>query len=117
MDHKNLSTILYKALLNIIDGKGATVKPIIITLLLISRISRLVMVMRILLALIYVQNSITMPHLALMQLMRVIKWPRLDSGGSCVNKNVRGNKRFYSISNTKYHYYYTIGDTDRSPEI
>ena len=38
-----------------------------------------------------------MPHLAVMQLMRVIKWPRSDSDGSCVNKNVRGNKGFYSI--------------------
>ena len=52
---------------------------------------------RILLALINVQNSITMPHLAVIQLMRGIKWPRSDSGGSCVNKKVRGNKGFYSI--------------------
>ena len=52
--------------------------------------------MRTLLALIYVQNSITMPHLAVIQLMRVIKWPRSDSDGSCVNKNVRGNKGIYS---------------------
>ena len=28
--------------------------------------------------------------------MRVIKWPRLDSDGSCVNKNVRGNNGSYS---------------------
>ena len=54
--------------------------------------------MRILLALIYVQNSITMPHLAVIQLMRVIKWPRSDLDGSCMNKNVCGNKAFYSIS-------------------
>ena len=33
-----------------------------------------------------------MPHLAAIQLMRVIKWPRSDSDGSCVNYNVRGNK-------------------------
>ena len=52
--------------------------------------------MPILLALIYVQNSITMPHLAVIQLMRVIKWPRSDSDGSCVKKNVRGDKGFYS---------------------
>ena len=54
--------------------------------------------MRILLALIYIQNSIKMPHLAVIQLMRVIKWPQSDSYGSCVNKNVRGNKGFYSMS-------------------
>ena len=41
-------------------------------------------------------KSITMPHLAVIQLIRVIKWPRSDSDGSCVNKNVRGNKGFYS---------------------
>ena len=29
--------------------------------------------------------------------MRVIKWPQSHSDGSCVNKNVRGNKGFYSI--------------------
>ena len=55
------------------------------------------MITRILLALIYVQNSITMPHLAVIQLMRVIKWPRSDSDGSCVNKKGRGYKGFYSI--------------------
>ena len=49
----------------------------------------------ILLALIYIQNSITMPHLAVLLLMRVIKWLRSDSDGSCVNINVRGNKGFY----------------------
>ena len=48
----------------------------------------------ILLAQIYVQNSITMPHLAVIQLMLVTKWPHSDSDGSCVNKNVRGNKGF-----------------------
>ena len=73
-----------------------TVKPIIIALLLISRISRYVVVMHILLVLIYVQNSITMPHLAVLQLMRVIKWPRPDSDGRRMNKNVCGNKGFYS---------------------
>ena len=73
-----------------------TVKPIIIALLLISCISRLVMITRILLALIYVQNSITMPHLVVIRLMRVIKWPRSDSDGSCVNKKGRGYKGFYS---------------------
>ena len=52
---------------------------------------------RILLALIYVQNSITMPNLAVIQLMRVIKWPRSDSDSSYVKINVRGNKGFYSI--------------------
>ena len=52
--------------------------------------------MRILLALIYIQNSITMPHLAVIQLMRVIKWLQSDSDGSCVKKNVCGNKGFYS---------------------
>ena len=41
-------------------------------------------------------NSITMPHLAVIELMRVFKWPRSDSDGSCVNKNMRGNKGFYS---------------------
>ena len=55
------------------------------------------MITRILLALIYVQNSITMPHLAVIRLMRVIKWPRSDSDGSCVNKKGRGYKGFYSI--------------------
>ena len=54
------------------------------------------MIIGILLALIYVQNSITMPHLAVIQLMRVIKWPRSDYDSSCVNKNVRVNKGFYS---------------------
>ena len=49
-----------------------------------------------LMALIYVQNSITMPHLVVIQLMRVIKWQRSDSDGRCVNTNVRGNKGFYS---------------------
>ena len=53
-----------------------------------------------LLALIYIQNSITMAHLAVIQLMCVIKWPRSDSDGRCVNKNVRGNKGFYSNQNT-----------------
>ena len=47
-------------------------------------------------ALIYVQNSITMPHLVVIQLMRVIKWPRSHSHGNCVNKNGRGYKGFYS---------------------
>ena len=56
------------------------------------------MITHILLALIYVQNSITMPHLAVIQLMPVIKWPRSDSDGSGVNKNVCGNKGFYSIA-------------------
>ena len=28
--------------------------------------------------------------------MRVIKWPRSDTDGSCVKINVRGNKGFYS---------------------
>ena len=46
---------------------------------------------------IYVQNSITMPHLVVIHLMRVIKWPRSDSDGSCVNKKGRGYKGFYSI--------------------
>ena len=55
------------------------------------------MITRLLLALIYIQNSITMPHLAVLQLMRVIQWPRPDSDSRCVNKNVRGNKGFYSI--------------------
>ena len=55
------------------------------------------MLTRILLALIYVQNSITMPHLAVIQLMRVFKWPRSDSDASCVNKKGRGYKGFYSI--------------------
>ena len=52
---------------------------------------------RILLALIYVQNSITMPHLVVKQLMRVIKWPRSHSHGNCVNKKGRGYKGLYSI--------------------
>ena len=56
----------------------------------------LVMITRISLALIYVQDSITMPNLAVIQLMRVIKWPRSDSDGSYVKINVRGNKGFYS---------------------
>ena len=55
------------------------------------------MITRILLALIYVQNSITMPHLVVIRLMRVIKWPRTDSDASCVNKKGRGYKGFYSI--------------------
>ena len=55
------------------------------------------MITRILLALIYVQNSITMPHLVVIQLMRVIKWPRSHSHGSCVNKKGRGFKGFYSM--------------------
>ena len=38
-----------------------------------------------------------MPHLAVIQLMRVIKWLRSDSDGSCVKINMRGNKGFYSI--------------------
>ena len=54
----------------------------------------MVMITRILLAPMYVQNSITMPNLAVIQLMRVIS----DPIGSCVNKNVRGNKRFYSMA-------------------
>ena len=37
-----------------------------------------------------------MLHLAVIQLMPVLKWLRSDSDGSCVNKNVRGNKGFYS---------------------
>ena len=37
-----------------------------------------------------------MPHLVVIQLMRVIKWPRLHSHGSCVNKKGRGYKGFYS---------------------
>ena len=56
------------------------------------------MITRILLALMYIQNSITMPHLAVIQLMRLIKWPRSDSDGSCVNKKGRGYKGFYSIT-------------------
>ena len=56
------------------------------------------MITRILLVLIYVQNSMTMPHLALIQLMHVIKWLQSDSDSSCVNKNVHGNKRFYNIT-------------------
>ena len=55
------------------------------------------LITRILLALIYIQNSITMPDLVVLQLMRVIKWPRSDSDGRCVNNNVRGYKGFYSI--------------------
>ena len=54
------------------------------------------MITRLLLALIYVQNSITMPHLAVIQLMHVIKRPQSDLDGSGVNKNVRGSKGFYS---------------------
>ena len=54
-----------------------TVKPIIIVLLF--------------------QNSITMSHLAVIQLMHVIKWPQSDSDRSCMNENVRGNKGFYGI--------------------
>ena len=46
-----------------------------------------------------------MPHLAVIQLMRVIKWPRSDSDGSCVNKKGRGYKGFYSIKNvSRYHW-------------
>ena len=30
--------------------------------------------------------------------MRVIKGPRSDSDGGCVNKNVRGNKGVYKIT-------------------
>ena len=56
------------------------------------------MITRILLVLIYVKNSITMSHLVVIRLMRVIKWPRSDSDGSCVNKKGRGYKGFYSIS-------------------
>ena len=69
------------------------------------------MITHISLALIYVQNSITMPHIAVRQLMRVIKWPRSDSDGNCVNKNVHGNKGFYSIAELTYCLYridYTI---------
>ena len=44
-------------------------------------------------------NSITMPHLVVIQLMRVIIWPRSDSDGSYVKINVRGNKGFYSTTN------------------
>ena len=54
------------------------------------------MITRILLALIYVQNSLPMPHLAVIELIRVIIWPRSDSDGSCVDKNVRDDKGFYS---------------------
>ena len=45
-------------------------------------------------------NSITMPHLSVIQLMRVFKWPRSDSDGSCVNKNMRGNKGFLQFTCT-----------------
>ena len=41
-------------------------------------------------------NCITMPHIAVIQLMRVIKWLQSDSDGSSVNTNVCGNKGFYS---------------------
>ena len=58
-------------------------------------------VTHVLLALIYIQNSITMTHLAVLQMMLVIKWPQTDSDGSCVNKNVRGNKGFYSRMHEK----------------
>ena len=44
-----------------------------------------------------------MPHLVVIQLMRVIKWQRSDSDGSCVNKNVCGNKGFYSIWTKPWH--------------
>ena len=37
-----------------------------------------------------------MPQLVVIQLIRVIKWPRSDSDGSCVNKKGRGYKGFYS---------------------
>ena len=69
------------------------------------------MVTHVLLALIYVQNSITMPHLAVIQLMRVSKWSRTDSDGrrdGRVNKNVRGNKGFYSISAAR-HFIHSTG--------
>ena len=52
--------------------------------------------MHILQALIYFQSSIPMPHLGVMHWMCVIKCPQSDSDGSCVNKNVRGNKGVYS---------------------
>ena len=55
------------------------------------------MITRILLALIYGQHSITMPHLVVIQLMRVIKWPRSHSHCNCVNKKGRGYKGFYSM--------------------
>ena len=55
------------------------------------------MITCILLELIFVQNSITIPHIAVIQFMCVIKWPQSHTDGSCVNKNVRGNKGFYSI--------------------
>ena len=42
-------------------------------------------------------NSMTMPNLAVVQLMRVIIWPRSDSDGSYVKINVRGKKGFYSM--------------------
>ena len=49
-----------------------------------------------------IQNSITMPHLAAIQLMCVNKWLRSDSDGRCVNKYVCGNKGFDSTySNTE----------------
>ena len=68
------------------------------------------MITRILQALIYVQNSITMPHLVMIQLMRVIKWPRSHSHGICVNKKGRGYKGFYSIyiymNSSSYMYVY-----------
>ena len=60
------------------------------------------MITCILLALIYVQNSITMPHLVVIRLMCVIKWLRSDSDGSCVNKKGRGYKGFYSTSSEQY---------------
>ena len=59
-----------------------------------------VMMTRILLALIYVQNIIIIPHLAVTQLMRVIEWPLSDSYGSCVNKNARVLIKGFTAYNT-----------------
>ena len=55
-------------------------------------------------ALICVQNSITMPHLVLIQLMRVIKWLGSDADGSCVNKMCVVIKGFtvFSVSISAY---------------
>ena len=58
------------------------------------------MMTRILLALIYVQNIIIIPHLAVTQLMRVIEWPLSDSYGSCVNKNARVLIKGFTAYNT-----------------
>ena len=58
------------------------------------------MITHLLLVLIYIQNSITMPHLAVIQFMHVIKWPQSHSDGSCENKNVHGNNGFYSTENS-----------------